>query len=220
MPVRRQRARLARLARVVLGQVHEVRDDPEVAAHAAERAIGLVAQIGRDRGHLVALLDGELGDRIEARLLAHQRDVGPVQRGDDAELPLAVQHLAGEVRRRGMRDGVVDVQEVDPFLQHDLVLLGRQRERVGEVVEQRIAAHPRLDLMEVDPLGVSVEAERGVVGDEVHLVAASRELEAQLGRDRARAAVGRIAGDPDLHCHLASGSFSEGDAIGKARENP
>src|SRR5205814_7576129 len=44
-----------------------------------------------------------------------------------------------------------------------------------------------------------VEPEGQAVGDEVHAVAAARELLAQLGRHRPRAAHRRIAGDADPH---------------------
>jgi hypothetical protein len=47
--------------------------------------------------------------------------------------------------------------------------------------------------------GRKAAAGTAAVGDEVDLVAAMRERDAKLGRDRARAAVGRITGDADLH---------------------
>ena len=49
------------------------------------------------------------------------------------------------------------------------------------MIEERIAAHPGLDLMEVDPLGVSPKPEGRVVGDEVHFVPAPGQIQPQLG---------------------------------------
>jgi len=59
-----------------------------------------------------------------------------------------------------MRDGVVHVEQLQPLSQDHLVLLRRQREGIGEMVEQRIPAHPGIDLMEEDALGVSPQPKR------------------------------------------------------------
>jgi hypothetical protein len=55
------------------------------------------------------------------------------------------------------------------------VLLGGERQGVGEVLEEGIAPS-WIDLVELHPFGVAAEAEwRG--GDEVHFVAAPGELQ-------------------------------------------
>ena len=114
-------------------------------------------------------------------------------------------------------NGVVHVQDVELLPQRHLVLLRRQRQRVGVVIEQRIPPHSGLDLVEVDPLGVAPQPEGGVVGDEVHLVAPPRQLEPQLGGHGAGAAVGGIAGDAELH----GLGGKEGHGTGKdTREGP
>src|SRR5712691_7761489 len=83
--------------------------------------------------------------------------------------------------RYAVVDRVVDVEQLEILGHHHLVLLGGERQRVGEMVEQRIAPHAGLDLMEEDPLGVAPQPERRVVSDEVDLVAPARQVEAQLG---------------------------------------
>jgi hypothetical protein len=91
----------------------------------SERAVGLVPQELRDRGHAVRLLDRELGERVVGRVLPYQRDVGAVQRGDDLQVPLRLEHLLREPRRRGMRDGIVHVHEVEVLAHRHFVLLYR-----------------------------------------------------------------------------------------------
>ena len=49
----------------------------------------------------------------------------------------------------------MDVQHLEPFPQDHLVLLRGERQGIGVVIEERIAAHPGFHLMEIDPLGVS-----------------------------------------------------------------
>src|SRR5881409_1785043 len=196
---RGQRAPAGRIAgRMVLRARHEVRDHLDVAAGAAEGAIGLVAQVLRHGGHPIGLLDRELRDGEVRGILPHERDVGAVQRGDELEVALRLEHLLGEPGRRGMRDGVMHVHQLELLAQRDLVLLDGQRERVGRVLEQRIVGGH--DLVEGDALGEPApQPERAGVRDEMDLVAAPRELEPQLGGDGSGAAVGRIAGDANSH---------------------
>ena len=54
--------------------------------------------------------------------------------------------------------------------------------------------------MVVDARRAGVEADRIGVGDEVDLVAARGQFQAELGGDDAAAAVRGIAGDADLSC--------------------
>ena len=80
----------------------------EKALIAAEGADGLVSQIRGDRGDGVGPLDGKLGDGVEALLLTDQGDVGTVERGDHLEGMGRTEHLAGQPRRGGMGDRVMD----------------------------------------------------------------------------------------------------------------
>ena len=190
--------------RMVLRGRDEVGDHLDVATDAAEGAVGLVAQVLRHCGHAIGLLDRELRDREVRGILPHQRDVGAVQRGDDLEVALRFEHLLGEPGGRGVRDGVVHVHQLEFLAQRDLVLLDRQRERVGRVLEQRVVGGH--DLVEGHALGEPApQAERAGVRDEVHLVPPPREVEPQLGRDGSGPAVGGVAGDPYAH---ASSAFS------------
>jgi len=96
----------------------------------------------------------------------------------------------------------VHMHEVEALAHRHLVLLDGQRERVrGRLLEERVL-HLR-DLVKRHALGEPAEPERARVGDEVDLVAAPRQLEAQLGGNSARAAVRRIAGDADSHAAAA-----------------
>src|SRR2546429_198569 len=109
-----------------------------------------------------------------------------------------VEHLLGEPRRRGMRDGVVHMHEVEVLAHRHFVLLHRQRQRVRRrLLEQGIFG--LRDLVERHPLRVAAQPKRARVGDEVHLVPPPGELEPQLGRDGTGAAVGGVARNPDAH---------------------
>src|ERR1041385_4551469 len=82
---------------MVIGDRDEVRDHPQVTLAAAKRAVCLVAQVFRDRGDGIRLLDGELGERVVRGILPDQRDVRAVQRRDDFQLqPFMREHLFGE----------------------------------------------------------------------------------------------------------------------------
>src|SRR6185436_6433017 len=52
------------IAGPILVQIDEVGNDLQVAAHAAEGAVGLVSQVGRYGGDRVGALDRELGDGV------------------------------------------------------------------------------------------------------------------------------------------------------------
>ena len=96
-----------------------------------------------------------------------------------------------------MGNGVVHVHEVQLVFAGRIVEGHRQSQGVGWMLEEGVTGH--LHLVEIDALPVSREAERLVVGDEVHLVPPIREEEAQLRGDGPGASVCRIAGDADLH---------------------
>jgi hypothetical protein len=117
------------------------------------------------------------------------------------------EHLAGEQGADGVRDGVVDVEEVERVELGDLGHAGGEGEVVGRVLEERVVRDR--DLVEADVGLAAGEAEGLRVGDEVDLVAARGELDAELGGDDAGAAVGGVAGDADLHSQAAGGGDAE-----------
>ena len=112
------------------------RRDPELAEGVGLEALG-------DRRHAVGLLDAEgHGLRIGA-VAAEQRDVGAVQRGDDARharrLARRRQNLPRQIRGRRVRDRVVRVDDVELLVARDLDDLVRERQQVLRLPEERIA---------------------------------------------------------------------------------
>ncbi len=127
----------------------------------------------------------------------YQGDVGTVQGGHKGQLPALGQHLAGKQRAHRVGNGVVDVKQVE------LVILGYLRhargqgEIVGRVLEEGVIGNRHLVIE--NALFAAGEAEGARIGDEVDLVTAGRELNAEFCRDHSAAAIGRITGDADLH---------------------
>jgi hypothetical protein len=72
-----------------------------------------------------------------------------------------------------------------------------QRQIVGRILEQRVLRNR--DLVEVDLRVRGVQPDRLLVGDEVNLVAAVRQLNAQLGTYNSASAVSGVTGDSDFH---------------------
>ena len=182
---------------IVVGGGNEVRDHRDVATLAAEGAVGLLPQVQGHRRHAVGALDRELGDGEVGRVLPDERDVGAVERRDDLEVTLVGHHLFREPRRRGEGNRVVHVQQLEPLTLRHLVLFDRQGQGVRALLEQRVV--DRRDFVEGHALDDAPQPERAGIGDEVDVVPAPGELQAQLGRDRAGAAVGRVTGDADSH---------------------
>src|SRR5439155_27294178 len=67
----------------------------------------------------------------------------------------------------------------------------------GRLLEQRILE--LRDLVERNALGVAAQPKRTRVGDEMDVVAAAGELEAQLGRDCPRSTIRGITRNSDSH---------------------
>ena len=93
-------------------------------------------------------VDPETSDREVRTVLAHDRDVGAVERRHDAEAP-GRQHLAGEMGRNRVRESVVGVQEVEALVLRHVDDPRRESEVVRRVLEERIrrdrhlvVAHP------------------------------------------------------------------------------
>ena len=133
---------------------------------------------------------------------AHQRNVGPVQRGDDGQIAAArglllrLRHLARQQRGDGVRNGVVDVQQIERVELRDLGHARGQRQVVGRMLEERVVVD--IHLVEEDVGFAAAQPERQRRGDEVDLVAARRQLNAKLRGNHARAAIGGVTGDADL----------------------
>ena len=103
------------LASFAKGPVHlavdEVPDDADLLGD-AKNLHRAGAQVVADGGNAVGLLDGELGDRKVGGFGADERDVGPVEGGDERQAAVRSDHLLRQKSRDGVRDGVVDVQQV------------------------------------------------------------------------------------------------------------
>src|ERR1700733_8345542 len=89
------------------------------------------------------------------------------------------------------------MEQVESVRQDDLVHAHGERQVVRRVLEERVSAD--VDFVEVNPRQKGGQSERLLIRDEVDLVAALREGDAKLGRYGARATIGGIAGDPDVH---------------------
>ena len=72
--------------------------------------------------------------------------------------------------------------------------------RIWRVLEQRIGGD--FHLVVVDPGCIRIEPDGIGIGDEMNLMPAQGEFEAEFGGDDAAAAIGGIAGDPDFHVRL------------------
>jgi len=115
--------------------VDEVADDFDVAGN-VESLISAVAKIAGDSGDAVGLVDAELGDGKVAAVEANEGDVGPVERGDEGKMFAAGgEHLAREQCADAVRNGVVDVEEVERVELSYFGHAGGQGEVVGWVLE-------------------------------------------------------------------------------------
>ena len=135
---RQLRAKLRPVLAAMRFAVDEVRDDADVADLPELAMRGRLEAFGHGR-HAVRLLNGEPDDfRIRA-VGAEQRDVRAVQRGDDLRAPTRrssrCQNLAGQIRRRRVRHGVVRVDDVEPLVARHLDDLVRQRQQVLRLAE-------------------------------------------------------------------------------------
>ena len=126
-----------------------------------------------------------------------QRDVRPVKRRDERQLPSALHHLLREQRRDRMRNRVVDVQQIEIVSLRYLRHSRRERQAIRRVMEQRVLRD--FDFVVVNAGNARIEPDGIRVRDEMDLVAAIRQLQSEFGGDNAAAAVRRITGDPDPH---------------------
>ena len=97
------------------GAIEKVRDDPDVRGH-RELPAGIGSETFRDRGHPIRLVDAECDCFRIRPIAAKQRDVGAVQRRDDrgyGRISGRGENLTGQVRRRGVRNRVMYMQQID-----------------------------------------------------------------------------------------------------------
>ena len=175
-------------------RVHEVVDHLD-GLRDAEALPGAVGQEAAHRRHPVARLDAELGDAEVGRVDTEHADVRAVQRGHHVQ-PARQHQLAREVGAGREGHGVVHVQQVEPVVLDHLHHLGRERQVVGRLLEDRVG--DGRDLVEEDAGLEAPQPERQPVGDEVHVPAAPREPEPELGGDHPAAPEVGVAGDADL----------------------
>ena len=96
-----------------------------------------------------------------------------------------------------MRHGVMRVDDVEGVGPRHVDDLGREREDVLRLAEQRVGG--RLDRVHDDRPARVAQPERDLAAEDVDLVAAPREAHRQLGGDDAAAADGGVADDADAH---------------------
>jgi len=96
-----------------------------------------------------------------------------------------------------MRNGVVDVEQVERFGFEDFEHFCGEGQGVGRMVEERVGDD--FDFVEMDALVVGVHADGRGVADKMDVVAAGGKFHAELGGDDAGAAVGGVTGDADAH---------------------
>ncbi len=168
----------------------------------AKLSIVELLQVVGDRGHRVALLDREARNRQIGAVQPHQGDVGSVQRGHVGQAPglacvVIAEHLPRQHRTHRVRNGIVHVQQVQVVQLGHLGHARRQRKVVGRIFEERILRD--LDLVKVNARMRLGEPDRLRVGDEMDLVSAIGQLNAELGGHHSAAAIGGITGNADPH---------------------
>ena len=96
-----------------------------------------------------------------------------------------------------MRDRVVNVQQVQVLGRRHVVHHGSQSQRVRRMVKQGVVHD--FDFVEMDALPRFGHPHRNGVADEVHVVAAGRQFQAQFRCHHAAAAVRRVTRDANFH---------------------
>jgi hypothetical protein len=89
------------------------------------------------------------------------------------------------------------MQQLEAVSSHHFVHPHRERKIVWRKLEERVSAD--VDLVEENAGKERRQAKWLAIRDEMHFVSAIGEGDTELRRDRARAAVGRVARDANLH---------------------
>jgi hypothetical protein len=120
-----------------------------------------------------------------------------VQRGYDGHIALLFYRLAGENGADRVRDGVMNVKQVQFFGTGDGRHLGREGEVVWLVLEQGVRHH--FHLVKVDALIQLGQPRRQKRRDKVYIMSPLSQIAAELGHNDAAAAIGRINCNADVH---------------------
>jgi hypothetical protein len=177
--------------------------------------MGLLLQRGGHRGDRIGAGEGVADGRRVAGIVAEERGVRTVQRGDHARSLLRREHGAGEDGRGGVGHRVVHVEQVQPVIPRHLGHAHRERQGVVGKLEHVVVVDG--DGMEVQSRPVPGQAERPLVADEMHLVAPVRQVHAQRGGQGAAASHRREAADADAQ-RIAASHVSRDARGGGARE--
>ena len=206
LPSRSERGSVAGFAPRTPGLgVDEIRDDLNPFPWHREVPHSFVSQVAGHGGDSVRFEDREPRNRVERRMQANERDVRAVKCRDDLQRPFVGEHLFRQIGRSGVWNRIVHVDEIELMFPRGVMQCDRERERVGGMFKKRVVPH--FHFMEEYSLAEPTEPKRLIIRDEMDLVAPFGECESQFRGDRARAAVGRIAGDANLQVN--SGSVSE-----------
>ena len=151
----------------------------------------------------VRALDGVGDDLRIRRIVADERDVGAMERGDDFRNRAArgrMKDLLGQQRRRRMRDRVVRVDDVEIELAAYLDDGIGQRQQILRLTEERVGG--RLDLVERQVRVKLVQTERCVAAHQMHAVAGVGQCLRQLGRDDPAPSDRCVTEDANFHLFI------------------
>src|SRR5215831_21094704 len=96
-----------------------------------------------------------------------------------------------------MRNRIMHVQQIERFRLEHFEHFRGQRERVRRMVKQWVTYN--FDLVKMNALTAWIQPDGRSIADEVNVMAPRGQLDAQLGRHDAGAAVSGVAGDADAH---------------------
>jgi hypothetical protein len=172
----------------------EIRDHPDLIAE-AERFLGLAAQTFGNGGDGIGMNERMLDRGAVLRVRTEQGGIGPVQGGHDFRRAGAY-HFRGEKGRRRMRDGVVDMENIEALRVPHFSHLHRQRQCVVRARKHRRVPH--LDLVKMDARAGEIEPDWFGVAEEMDVVSARGQLRPECRRQNPAAADERKTGDPNL----------------------
>ena len=154
-------------------------------------------------------------------VLSNERDVGSVQRGYKGQLALlwsGSEHLPRQQCAHRMRDRIMHVQQIEIVQLRNFGHPRGQRQIVRRIVEQRVSRD--FYFVVVNVRGRAIQPNRLGVGNEVNVVPALRQFEAQFGGNYTATAVGGVTGDADFqavpHVH-SMGKAGQGFGLMAAR---
>src|SRR6185437_1846335 len=163
-----------------------------------EGAEGLVTQVLRDGGDGIALVDGERDHGREGLVAAYEGDVRTVEGRDHGNIAaLGFHDLFSHIGGGGMRDGVVDMQQIELVIDDHVDHGARQSRLVRRIVEERVGGHAHFVVEDVRI--ELVETHRLLIGDKMDLVTLVRQGLTEFGGQYATAAKCGITDDAYTH---------------------